>query len=245
MVKIFHLADIHIKNHKLHSEFSTIRDKFIEHLEEERPDYIFIVGDLFHSKSHISAEAFDELSYFLRQIRNYSNAPIHIITGNHDTALSNNDRLDSITPVVNAIGDVASSFFGVNLPPLAGLLTSVELQNNSKLSIEYDLSFYRSLLLPNYEDGDLLNSPPLVVLYFAESLLDNSDISGTPVPGDMISSTTPLWVLTNLKTKITKFLPNIKPMEAIVSFQFTQYLIANSKQQGVVGGGGSPLTQFQ
>jgi len=42
---------------------------------------------------------------------------------------------------------------------------------------------------------------------------------------DRISSQDDIWVVTNLRIKITKQLPNMSPMEAIVSFELTQYNI--------------------
>jgi len=43
--------------------------------------------------------------------------------------------------------------------------------------------------------------------------------------GQKITSQHDLWVITNLEIQITKFLPNLAPMEAVVTFQLTQYNI--------------------
>lgn len=138
--------------------------------------------------------------------------------------------------LLNAVGNLAGAFFGVSLPPLSDLLTSANLGPLNRLSIENELAYYRSLLLPTYDMGILTRSPPLVVLYFSTALQDSSLIYDFGLSeGESITATTPVWVLTNLKVKITKFLKNIRPMEAVVSFQFTQYVIANESQAALTG----------
>lgn len=130
---------------------------------------------------------------------------------------------------LNAVGSIASSFFGVSLPPLGGLLggDAAEAEGND-LSINDYLTFYRSLLKPSYTpEGKLGSAPPLVVLYFGASLEQ-----ATPAKGSKIDAFTELFVLTNLSIRVTKQLPNLAPMEAEVNFQFTQYTISSVTPSG-------------
>ncbi len=92
--------------------------------------------------------------------------------------------------------------------------------NVAPLDISYILDYYRSFLYPTYDEGtySLTASPPLVVLYMGNSI--------AKVPyGEKITTQNDVWVVTNLDIQITKFLPNLAPMEAVVSFQLTQYNI--------------------
>jgi hypothetical protein len=57
-----------------------------------------------------------------------------------------------------------------------------------------------------------------------------------------ISVDTDLWVVTDLRIKITKQLPNLAPMEAIVSFQLTQYNRRTKDQNDFTTGAADQLT---
>ena len=57
MIRIAHLADIHIRNAERHDEYKIIFKNIILKLRELKPDYIVIVGDLFENYIEISNEA--------------------------------------------------------------------------------------------------------------------------------------------------------------------------------------------
>lgn len=132
---------------------------------------------------------------------------------------------------INAIGSIASSFLGVQLPPLAGLLAK-QAEIEDFLSINDQLDFYRSLYRPKYTQNEKLeSSPPLVVLYLGSSL----GMEPLPSLNDEITKFSLLWMLTSLNIKITKWLPNLSPIEASVNFQFTQYQITSIRQPEQIG----------
>lgn len=126
-----------------------------------------------------------------------------------------------VDSAVNAIGSIASNFLGVNLPAIGDLFASTGPGPGEELSIENQLQYYRSLQYPTYAQGRLDASPPLIVLLAGKAL---GNVGSAPVT--TISANNDLWVLTELGTRITKFLPNLTPMEAVVSFKFTQYVVA-------------------
>jgi len=101
MTSILHCSDIHVKNLKYHDEQREVFERFYEEAIALAPDYIIISGDLFHAKSRISAEAYVLGGEFLRRTADI--AETHLILGNHDTVLNNKNRLDSITPVADAL----------------------------------------------------------------------------------------------------------------------------------------------
>lgn len=43
--------------------------------------------------------------------------------------------------------------------------------------------------------------------------------------GEVLKPSDDIWVVTSLRIRITKQLANLSPMEAVVSFQLTQYTI--------------------
>jgi len=102
MIKIAHAADIHIKNLKYHWEYNQIFDKMYDHLRQEEVDYIYIGGDIAHTKTQISPEFVEMCSRFLSTLADI--APTVVILGNHDGNLKNSSRQDAITPIVEALG---------------------------------------------------------------------------------------------------------------------------------------------
>jgi hypothetical protein len=151
-------------------------------------------------------------------------------------ALVTNDTAEFLQPkddplaglidnAVNAVGSIASNFLGVNLPPVADIFAAINGVGGSageELSIENQLNYYRSLLYPKYAQGRLESSPPLIVIYAGKTLG-----SLNTVPSDTVSPDHDLWVLTELRIRVTKQLPNLTPMEAVCSFRFNQYPTAS------------------
>lgn len=126
---------------------------------------------------------------------------------------------------LDVVGDIASQYAGVNLPPLADLFGGATPGKGNDLSIAAELDYYRSLHYPEYsESGELISSPPLVVVLSGSLLTSAEDITKIT---DMQSggSYLPVWVVTNLGIRVTKQLPNLSPMEAIVSFNLMEYII--------------------
>src|SRR3990167_204695 len=70
-------------------------------IREEKPDVIVHCGDLLHSKTQLSPEAVQLASEFLKTLADI--APLYVIPGNHDLVLKNANRLDAITPIVEAL----------------------------------------------------------------------------------------------------------------------------------------------
>lgn len=101
--KIFHIADVHIRNLKRHDEYRSVFDKTYQYLRENKTDdsIICLLGDLVHSKTEISPELVELLATFLIECANIM--PTLLIPGNHDALLNNPSRLDALTPIVNSI----------------------------------------------------------------------------------------------------------------------------------------------
>jgi DNA repair exonuclease SbcCD ATPase subunit/DNA repair exonuclease SbcCD nuclease subunit len=101
MYKIAHCADVHIKNLKYHWEYNKIFQQMYDRLRSEEVDYIYIGGDIAHTKTQISPEFVEMCSKFLNNLAEI--APTYVILGNHDGNLRNSSRQDAITPIVEAL----------------------------------------------------------------------------------------------------------------------------------------------
>jgi DNA repair exonuclease SbcCD nuclease subunit len=61
---------------------------------------ITVGGDIVHAKTDMSPELIHMVSYLLHGLADIK--PTIVICGNHDTNLNNNNRLDSLTPIIEA-----------------------------------------------------------------------------------------------------------------------------------------------
>jgi DNA repair exonuclease SbcCD ATPase subunit/DNA repair exonuclease SbcCD nuclease subunit len=101
--KIYHLADIHIRNLKRHNEYQTVFDRSVDLIKQTigPNDIIFLAGDIVHAKTDMTPELVQAVQGFFKQFADL--APTILITGNHDCNLNNKSRLDALTPIVNAL----------------------------------------------------------------------------------------------------------------------------------------------
>jgi DNA repair exonuclease SbcCD ATPase subunit/UDP-2,3-diacylglucosamine pyrophosphatase LpxH len=99
---ILHIADIHIRLNKRHDEYKEVFSKLYEKLKAT-PDttLVAVMGDIFHSKSDLSPECVQMASDFFKSLADIR--PTILVAGNHDATLSNKSRLDSLTPIVDAL----------------------------------------------------------------------------------------------------------------------------------------------
>jgi DNA repair exonuclease SbcCD nuclease subunit len=101
-VGVLHVADIHIRLTKRHDEYSKVFEKLYKDAKMlPKNTCIAVLGDLFHSKSDLSPECVGLASEFLKNLADIR--PTVLIAGNHDATLSNKNRLDSLSPIVNAL----------------------------------------------------------------------------------------------------------------------------------------------
>ena len=101
--KIYHIADIHIRNLKRHKEYQTVFQRTVDAIKStiEPNDIIFLGGDIVHAKTDMTPELVQSVQEFFKMFADI--APTILITGNHDCNLNNKSRLDALTPIVNAL----------------------------------------------------------------------------------------------------------------------------------------------
>lgn len=112
--KIVHISDIHIRTLQLHNLYKEQFTLFFNELHEKLnndplENRIVITGDLVHQKINISNEQFILLSWFLNQLTKFGK--VIIIPGNHDFLENNQERMDSISPVVELLDNPMIQYY--------------------------------------------------------------------------------------------------------------------------------------
>jgi DNA repair exonuclease SbcCD ATPase subunit len=99
---IVHAADIHIRLTKRHEEYLEVFENFYKQVRQTPPTTaICLLGDIVHSKIDLSPECVQLAKDFLYACADIR--PTILIAGNHDANLTNRNRLDSLSPLVDAI----------------------------------------------------------------------------------------------------------------------------------------------
>jgi len=105
--KIYHLSDIHIRLQKRHDEYRSVFKtlyktlKTLKNKDKASTGIIVITGDILHSKTELSPECVALTAEFFQELANIM--PLIILAGNHDANLNNQNRLDSLTPIVEKV----------------------------------------------------------------------------------------------------------------------------------------------
>lgn len=102
--KIAHIADVHIrKNPARHQEYREQFEKVYKKLEEQKPDRIVIVGDLYHDYIDLEGEAEILMGEFLNKLAEISK--VLIVRGNHDLRKKSLKRTDTIKAITTLIAN--------------------------------------------------------------------------------------------------------------------------------------------
>ena len=107
--KLIHLSDIHIRTLHLHDHHKRQFKIFLEDVKKHIEGYEYnevrfvITGDIAHQKITISNEQLILTSWFFTEISKLGK--LVLIPGNHDFLENNLDRLDTITPIVELLGN--------------------------------------------------------------------------------------------------------------------------------------------
>jgi len=99
---IIHIADIHVRLNKRMDEYKEVFKKLYSEVKSSpESSVVVMVGDTCHSKNELSPECVQLISELFTNIANIR--PLILVAGNHDAILSNKTRLDSLTPIVDAL----------------------------------------------------------------------------------------------------------------------------------------------
>ena len=98
-MRLIHLADIHIQDRRF-DEYRAVWADTLRAIKRELTDntVIVIAGDLFDTKTRISAQNLADAIEFLGDLDKL--AHVVVIPGNHDMNMNTKKALDLITPIV-------------------------------------------------------------------------------------------------------------------------------------------------
>lgn len=101
--KIFHISDIHIRNVKRHKEYRDVFEKMFAEIRKRGTEdsIIYLAGDIAHTKLEMSPELVREINWLFTECAKH--CPTILIAGNHDCNMNNTDRLDVLSPIVEAL----------------------------------------------------------------------------------------------------------------------------------------------
>ncbi len=101
--RIYHIADIHIRNVKRHKEFRGVFEKMFDEIRKRGTEdsIIYLAGDIAHAKLEMSPELVKEISWLFTECSKHCKTIL--IAGNHDCNMNNSDRLDVLSPIVEAL----------------------------------------------------------------------------------------------------------------------------------------------
>lgn len=104
-MKIILISDIHIRLYKRHDEYKAVFKKTFKEIDrilEKHPDSLICLGgDIVHNKTDMTPELTQLTSDFIKECANRTETII--ILGNHDFNMSNPKRLDTLTPIIDAL----------------------------------------------------------------------------------------------------------------------------------------------
>ena len=176
---ILHISDIHLRNWKRHKEFKEVFKKLFKVVDSlPKNSIVTIGGDIVHAKTDMSPELLNMVSYLFNELADRK--PTIIICGNHDTNLNNNNRLDALTPIVEAnkhpdlfylrntglyeIGDIAISVMSL-LEPKEEYITIDKIPSTNKY--KQVVAMYHGTIANSVVDSGLVLSHGLAWDTFA------------------------------------------------------------------------------
>uniref|UniRef100_A0A6C0CAV2 Calcineurin-like phosphoesterase domain-containing protein n=1 Tax=viral metagenome TaxID=1070528 RepID=A0A6C0CAV2_9ZZZZ len=111
---VYHLSDIHIRNNQRHAEYNEVFERTYKKIRTMIGDrvmssLIVVTGDIVHAKTEMSPESISVVYYFFKNLSDI--APVILIPGNHDCNLSNRNRMDALTPIVDDIGKLTNLYY--------------------------------------------------------------------------------------------------------------------------------------
>ena len=117
---IYHISDIHIRNTQRHTEYKEVFERTYKTLETQigkntKTSLIVVTGDIMHTKTELSPEAISIAYHFFKKLDKI--APVILIPGNHDCNLSNKNRMDALSPIV----DIEDGFSNLHYLKKSGL----------------------------------------------------------------------------------------------------------------------------
>lgn len=174
--QIIHISDIHIaKSTKRHIEYKKVFHNLFVSVDGKikgKKSLIVVCGDILHNKDALSSEQIMLARQFLEQLS--KRCQTIIIAGNHDMNMSNHQRLDSLTPIVNGLNVAYLSKSGIyefeNVVVVVNSLLNSYYDEESD-DIIHDMSLQEFI---RFEDLDLSCNEKKVVVCLYHGMINGS-----------------------------------------------------------------------
>jgi DNA repair exonuclease SbcCD ATPase subunit len=99
---VLQFGDVHLRLNQRLIEYREVFSKLYAEIKNTPTATVVVcTGDVFHNKADLSAECVQMAADLFKSISDIR--PFVVISGNHDALLSNKSRLDSLTPIVEAL----------------------------------------------------------------------------------------------------------------------------------------------
>ena len=96
---VYHCSDIHIRLNSRHDEYREVFDQLYSMLPRNPNGINVCCGDILHNKNELSPDCIVLVLDFLESLSKIM--PTFIIAGNHDAVLTNMDKMDSLSGILN------------------------------------------------------------------------------------------------------------------------------------------------
>ncbi|BCS83355.1 putative DNA repair protein [Cotonvirus japonicus] len=115
---IYHLSDIHIRNTQRHVEYKEVFNRTYKKIKTDLESkqninpiesLIVLTGDIVHTKTELSPEVINITYHFFKSLCEITN--VILIPGNHDCNLSNKNRMDALSPIIDDIGKLPNLYY--------------------------------------------------------------------------------------------------------------------------------------
>lgn len=101
LTKIAAISDVHIFNNKRFDEHRKVFELLDKDLKKKKPELILLLGDIIDSKNKLSPEQIVLVRDFFKMLSTHCR--VAYIIGNHDRSLQTDNRLDSLSTIVDTI----------------------------------------------------------------------------------------------------------------------------------------------
>lgn len=174
--RVYHLADIHVRNYHRMEEYAEQLEKIRAYIDEDVRNIgkeecrIVISGDIVDSKTSVSNELYTFVSTFIRQLEQI--CEVIIISGNHDQIVGNNSRIDTLSGIFTT----ANFMNAVYLDSYLGYDSGIVIEDNITWAL---FSIFSDFKRPDIEQARADYPNNVVVGLFHGAIAGSSLNNGT------------------------------------------------------------------
>ena len=178
---IAQISDIHVRLYKRHNEYRQVFERLYKSLKEKKVDRIILTGDIVHNKTILSPECVQLVSELFDSLSKI--APVDVILGNHDINITNKQRLNALSPILDNLTTEKypitlyekSGFYDIDSKHIYGIFSILDEENFPKLINKEKDKKYIALFHGNLTGSSLENGYVFKDTNYHSSMFDNFD----------------------------------------------------------------------